>query len=391
MPRVRCWASTGEAQRGIVTRVNVADDRLAEAQWLFDRNEVLYWSRNSEERILQNFPGHFPGNPLEDLHLPDPRPQSKPELEERQEYARGGIRDPIMGDIPLLDPQEPQEIRTQAAQPRRDRQHLHYETFAGLGLGHIPLRPQHWGQEGPQGPQVPQDPPEPEGQDYPELDLTGIITETDMSELLPPFKIDYETIEEVKLRLNNTVILLKDKPFFVYRASNTRRGFMLVLEDIHGDRRNFAFSRLQNARSARPGYISWKGSVCYLLRRPARINQQGMSSDNTMLVPVGQHMGKGMTIRTKDLLEVLGYRKPKKYSQRLVEDLLDHTVPAFRLSNAVAIYRRDDEKDHHRKIWVEYKGRTLAPVKDSMVLLKDLDKSLPWIIADLAAVDIRVV
>lgn len=395
--RVRCYANATEARNGIVTRIDVADDRFTEANELFMQGRVFYWPRQNNEREDQSWPGHMAGTALNDRHLADPPANSRPELDERQDYARANIPDPLMGDIPLLDRNlEPDPAHPWRAVPgaiphtRRGRHPTREDTLqqyrdminapafgGGVFTGVQP---------------TPAPEPVEDNADYPELNLNSINPEVTImrADLLPPFKIDYETIEEVALRLRATVILVKDRPFYVHAARNSRTGFILTLEDADGDRKTLPFSRLQNARSARPGYVTWRGQVCYLTRRPARINQQGMTSDNVWLIPVGKTSNEGTAARTKDLLELLTYRKPKRFSARMVDDLLDRTSQGFRLSNSVAVYRKDTEKDAHRKIWVEYRGRSLAPVKDSIVLLKDTDKSLPWITTDLEDVGIRV-
>jgi hypothetical protein len=328
--------------------VDVPPDRVSEAEFLTHTMQVYYMRRDAPERIAQTWPGHISGTPVE--------------------YDFGS------------ELEIPASVAFQRFHP--SLLYPHPLTGAEYTSTRVNARVENDPEESPREERIELVNDE-NNNNYPELTIN--LAEDFMERnLLPPFKIDYETYEEAVMRLQQTVILLGNTPYFVYRVNNVRnKNWKLILEDVNNERRVLAISKLKNTRSARPGYVTYEGRVAYLIRRPARVYQQGLTHANTLLFPVGQPPAAGFEIPTKHLLETLAYRKLKPFNPSMVSDLLDRTTNAFRLSNVIAIYRRKQD------VWVEYKGRSIAQLEENKIKLDERDKSLPWLQNELREVNIQ--
>lgn len=190
-----------------------------------------------------------------------------------------------------------------------------------------------------------------------------------------PLRLDYENEEELVRRIVNTIIIAKDAPYFVEQCTPNR----LVLQN---SKERFQLEtkkamRFCNLRSVPPGYISFNGEAVMLQRQPIRQYQQGLTLENTFLLPVN----KKRHIRLDNLLHLL----PALEDRRVLQLTPDMPQKSTRLSNAVAVYQSK------KKNIVEYKGRCLGHLRGNLLIPEQEEDIEPhWVQRDLAEVGIHV-
>jgi hypothetical protein len=120
---------------------------------------------------------------------------------------------------------------------------------------------------------------------FDDLNLDKIEAKPLRKKELPPFKINYDTYPEIKLRLLNTVISIKGHPFLVCRINNTPdKGYLLAVNNGY-ETYSVAYNDLTDLRTIPPMYVS-AGSTGWLCRIPGRVYQQGLNRHNTILKTV---------------------------------------------------------------------------------------------------------
>lgn len=209
---------------------------------------------------------------------------------------------------------------------------------------------------------------------YPDLNLDALEAKPLRRRELTPFKINYETYQEIKLRLMNTVISIKGHAFLVQKIKQPTPGkFLLALQDHAGNIVSVKYDDIQDLRSIPPMYVV-TGGTGWLRRHPGRVYQQGITRQNTTLWDVA---GKGVVgnIDVNKLIRNLGTRDNRKWDATMYSLVKQGELPVIRLSDDVAVKREEDNK-----ILACYRGRVLGEIRDNDVLVMDEDDLLQgWI------------
>lgn len=219
-----------------------------------------------------------------------------------------------------------------------------------------------------------------------QLDLNA-LTEVQLDRpRLQPFKLKYDTLDEVKMRLNKTVILVKGHPFFVTDQRHIKDEFYVLLEGIGNKKSYLPVAEIPDLRPASPCYVKVSETNGYLSRVPARVNQQGMTSQTVHIQRIGQreyisfsqqHLVEALTSRGKTLPWEKSYR-------RLIDDRI---VSTFRLSDTLALYKKPTQES----VLVEYKGRRLGTLEDHTIKVFDEDDVIqPWLKSEVNKVNLEI-
>lgn len=204
----------------------------------------------------------------------------------------------------------------------------------------------------------------------PTLELDKIEPKIIQKRHLPPFKIDYQTFNEVRLRLLNTVILINGSPFYVGKIREKNNGFILGV--FKGDRemKTVMFKDLQDLRSI-PGMYLTTASTGWLCRIPGRVYQQGVNRNNTQFRTVN---GKSVLFNLDPLsmINAIDKRQDRTWHHTYEGLMKDGELQAVRLSDDIAVQGTKAEAC--------YRGRVLGCIKDGEILCEDEDDLLQgWI------------
>lgn len=199
--------------------------------------------------------------------------------------------------------------------------------------------------------------PEAAMPEVPDLDVASILD--NQTPGLPPFKILYDTVEEARLRLTQTILMLKGRPFLVDLAGGSNDKILLVVSDSAGKKHKILLNDIPDFRACPPRYITYDSHAYYLCRIPARVSQQGMTSNNTYAKMVGTaNLGP---VNRHSLLKSLEDKKVLPWNETVDGLLRDGHVRDLRLSTEVSVYR------NKAKLFVEYRGRDVGPLKEDTV------------------------
>ena len=199
---------------------------------------------------------------------------------------------------------------------------------------------------------------------------------------LPSLSINYDQIEEINLRLRDCLILAKGLPYLVYTVVPAKKAFDIYLNDGEFMYRT-PFSPEINLRSIEPGYISNNGEAYYMYRVPGKVYKQGLNQQNTMIARCG---AGGSPIRPQVLLPALRNRKDRRWNNTLEILFHEGALKSLRMSNSVAVYRKEDRKNPS----VEYRGRKLGILIDGRVDAEETDREMSWIYKDLHHVNLEL-
>lgn len=205
---------------------------------------------------------------------------------------------------------------------------------------------------------------------------------------LPPFKVDYDQLEQINTKLLNTVIMIKDNPFYVLNVYDLGGGaFGLRVHGLDGNSFGIEYKDVADCRPIAPGYVSRNGSVYWLHRGPERQNQQGMNHRNTFLKAVNTDLVQGA--RHDFLLSALANRKDTPYNPVLDQMLVYQHVNHLRLSNNVALFFANKKG---APIGVEYCGRNFGLLTEggAVKVLDECDLRPTWIHNDLRKIGLAV-
>lgn len=207
---------------------------------------------------------------------------------------------------------------------------------------------------------------------YDDLNLDGLEAKPLRKFALNPFKIEYETYQEIKLRLLNTVIAIKGHPFLVQKIAHQANGFKLAVSD--GSKTySVMYKDLVDLRSIPPMYVNSPSSPGWLCRMPGRVYQQGMNRQNTLLKTID---GKGniANLDANYFVKTFNKRQLRKWDTTLKSLLDAGDLSSVRLSDEVAV------KIDKGKILACYRGRFLGKINDNDILVGDEDDLLQqWI------------
>lgn len=183
---------------------------------------------------------------------------------------------------------------------------------------------------------------------------------------LPPFKINYQTLAEIKLRLYGTLISIKGNPFFVKSVKQNDGKFYLKVVDGLDREWVVCYDDLHDLRSLPPMYLAYKGTG-WLSRHPGRVYQQGINRNNTTMWAVDGSQVL-YNIDPARLVKDITKRSDKAWNSTLAELMVDGELHTCRLSDDVAVTRKDEAQT-----FACYRGRVLGSIEDNTVLLEDED------------------
>lgn len=207
--------------------------------------------------------------------------------------------------------------------------------------------------------------------EYEELEVDRLETIPLRKYDLRPFKINYDTAQEIKLRLNNTVISVKGHPYLVKSIRTVPGDYRLALYD--GTKTfQVKYSDLQDLRSIPPMYVTYSGPG-WLCRIPGRVYQQGMNRHNTIIKTVDGE-ANAASVSHELLVAALRNRPKRVWDSTILSLLLNAELNSIRLSDEVAV------KTAKGKILACYRGRKLGVITDNEVKVFDEDDLLQqWI------------
>jgi hypothetical protein len=225
---------------------------------------------------------------------------------------------------------------------------------------------------------------------YPQMDISKMqdMDVYNRGVALQPFKVEYDSHEQINQKLNSTVILVKGHPFQVHGTIKLvgTAGYALLLGDRHGNLSWANYSDLTDFRTLAPGYINFNSTAYWVYRIPDRQNHQGMTMRNTYMKPAGDGRPQGMHPNT--MMQALLNRKNIPFQPNLVELIENGVIQSIRLSNNVALHR---VKNNGASCGVEYIGRPLGLVVGGRVkVLDDMDLGPTWIHKDCIDVSLEL-
>jgi hypothetical protein len=206
---------------------------------------------------------------------------------------------------------------------------------------------------------------------HPDLDLDKLPSQSLRKYPLQPFKIEYQTYQEIRLRLYNTVIGVKGNPFWVTQIANTPQGWKLALWD--GDKvYQVMYKDLQDLRSFPPMYIN-TGHTGWLCRHPGRVYQQGLNRHNTTLRNIEGNSGL-MNFDPSGFISGFRRRTNRQWKKEFHELMEGGEMNNIRLSDEIAVTVKKDN------VLACYKGRALGHIQGSEITVLDEDDLLQeWI------------
>lgn len=210
----------------------------------------------------------------------------------------------------------------------------------------------------------------------PELDTKNLTEKVFDRPRLRPFRLNYDTIDEVKMRFKGTCILIKGNPFYVSDTRVNKRLFYLLLEDIEDKKSTICLDEVSDFRSPPPGYVQMETEHAYMTRVPARVNQQGLNSQNTTLRRVST--GKNISFNSKGLVAALSSKGSITPWKEDFRDLMvNKVIPEFRLSDEVALFT----KKGVQSVYAGYRGRVFGTLEEgNTVKAYDEDDLIqPWV------------
>jgi hypothetical protein len=217
-----------------------------------------------------------------------------------------------------------------------------------------------------------------------ELDLAALPEKVYDRPKLQPFKIKYDTLEEVRMRFNKTVIMVKGNAFTVTDQRMVKDRIYVLLEDHTGTKKYIAMDDIPDLRPPPSMYLQCNSEAGYLVRSPSRVNQQGMTTNSVHLRRVGSRDYLGW--RPEDLRDSLSKMETTVIWTEIYRPLIvTGALRTLRLSHRVALYQKSDD------VVAEYKGRRLGILKDHAVqFFDDDDKTQPWVKRDLSKVHLEI-
>lgn len=202
---------------------------------------------------------------------------------------------------------------------------------------------------------------------------------------LRPFKLPYQTFDEINMRLHDTIIGVKSKPFLVTRLEPDAGDYTLQLQDVERDTYTVPYSLPElDCRTPELGYgVAQDGMIQYVIRRPERAQTQGISSTNALKKRVGMNSWQ-IFQRREELLHLLSNRPKRVITPGILETMKEGLIPYIFLSKKIVLVTKKTG------ITAEYRGRFLGHVKDNIVLLSDDDQDMSHIKNDLREVGLEV-
>jgi hypothetical protein len=203
---------------------------------------------------------------------------------------------------------------------------------------------------------------------YDDLNLDGLETVPLRKHDLQPFKINYDTLQEVKLRLNNTAISIKGHTFVVKAVRSDHGQFFLAVSDLNKTYK-VNYKDLTDLRSIPAMYVG-SGWLC---RIPARVYQQGLNRHNTLLKSVDCSSSIS-NMNPDQIVSQIRSRVKRSWDSTLLSLVSNGDLSNLTLSGDVAV------KHEKGKVMACYRGRKLGYVQGNEVTVLDEDDLLQsWI------------
>ncbi len=209
-----------------------------------------------------------------------------------------------------------------------------------------------------------------------------------------PFRMKYDTLDEVNRRLKNSIVLVSGRPVYVEETNQLRNGeFELIIfgQDNVRKKLNYTQAENVNTRSIQPEYIRKNGQIGYVTRLPARCNSQGMTHENTGFFTVGKGKRNNKEVRNffersqlPSFLGALADKDVVPWEEKFHGLMSKGVVTSFRMSPNLAVFYNQNQD----RPFIEYKNRVLGHVEGSSVVSDDLPK--PWIVNALREVNMTL-
>lgn len=212
-------------------------------------------------------------------------------------------------------------------------------------------------------------------QNIPELDVPNLTEKVFDRPKLRPFKLQYDTLDEVRMRFKGTCILIKGNPFFVSDLRKKDDKFHLLVEDHLDAKTTVRLDHIDDFRSAPPGYVQLETDNLYMTRVPARVNQQGLNNTNTTLRRIST--GKALAFNAKSLVQAIETKgRVLLWADNYRALIENRIIPELRLSDEVAMFTKRTDT-----VYVGYKGRMFGKLDEGNVVKADDEDDLiqPWV------------
>lgn len=225
---------------------------------------------------------------------------------------------------------------------------------------------------------------------YPKLEIDKMVDMDTYNRgvILPPFKVEYDSHEQIQQKLYGTVILIKGHPFYVQATIQNEDGtFGLLLANRAGNFSWCMYSEISDFRTLAPGYVNHSGLAYWVFRTPERQTYQGMTSRNTFAKAAGSD-GRGTGLHHNTMLSCLTNRKNMPFQSNLIDLMEQGVITSIRLSNNLALHK---VKNKGAVAGVEYIGRPFGLIVDGKVkVLDDADLGPTWIVKDCMDVNLEL-
>lgn len=179
----------------------------------------------------------------------------------------------------------------------------------------------------------------------------------------PPFKIDYQTYPEIKLRLLNTVIAINGVPYYVKRIREHNGEFFLLVLGNTDKEYSVRYSSITDLRSPPPMYLT-TNSTGWFCRYPARVYQQGVTRSNAHIRTID---GKSLLYNLDPLsfIRAIHRRQNKAWHTSYNDLMASGELSSARLTDNIAVVGKN-------KILC-YRGRPLGKIENTTVHVEDED------------------
>lgn len=222
----------------------------------------------------------------------------------------------------------------------------------------------------------------------PELNVRDLPEKDFGRPKLKPFKLEYDTLAEISMRFRQTAIQIKGNPFYVSDVRKVKQSYYFLLENARDQKCQVCVNDIDTFRGIPPGYVTMDGQHGYLSRVPARVNQQGMTSQNTSILRIST--GSGLAYNVKGIVQAIESKGKALPWERSYRDLMvNRIIPEMRLSDDVAVFTKKGQD----AIYVGYRGRVFGKMNDDhrVSAMDEDDLIQPWITKHFEKVNLEAV
>lgn len=206
------------------------------------------------------------------------------------------------------------------------------------------------------------------------------------SPIAEPFFLELDNIQDVRRRVENTIIFVKNNPVVVNSVDTIApHKFTLNVSDRTGKSHEVLYDKANvDLRTPLPQYIVYNDTAVWMYRSATQQQQQGLTQNNISLKPVGRDSNARMGDRLA-LLRGLIPLEDCPYDDTIYRLVSVYgAITSLRLSARVAIYRLPDGG-----VGVEYKGRRLGAANKHVVSVDPVELR-PWVVSDFKAVNMEL-